>query len=186
VKLRVMSLCLGGLLLAIQIACESSNANRQASATTSTNTASSPAAKADTKVVAEEVRALLSAHDKALSEKNLDGVMATFSNDPNTVVLGTGFEEKWVGPQEIRAAYTEMFKDYDPGTLQSNCDWKTGGADDAGTMAWLAAICNAKDSMQGKTREYKLNVTAAAEKQDGKWKFTSLHMSNAFQPPVTK
>jgi uncharacterized protein (TIGR02246 family) len=185
VKLRVAILWVAGLLMVFQIACESGNANRQAGAVANTNTGGSPA-KADTKVVTEEVRALLSAHDKALSDKNLDAVMATFSSDPNTVVLGTGFEEKWVGSNEIRAAYTEMFKDYDPGTLQTNCDWKTGGADVAGTMAWLAAICDAKDSMQGKTREYKLNVTAAAEKQDGKWKFTSLHMSNAFQPPPTK
>jgi hypothetical protein len=101
-------------------------------------------------------------------------------------VLGTGAEERWVGPQEIRAAYTEIFKDYDPGTLQTNCDWKTGGSDDAGTMAWLAAICSAKDSLQGKTREYKLNVTGTVQKQEGKWHFVSLHMSNAFQPPVTK
>ena len=186
-KLRVTILCLASLMMVFQIACESGNTNRQAGATANTNSAANPpATKADRKVIAEEVRALLGQHDKALSDKNLDAVMATFSTDPNTVVLGTGSEEKWVGADEIRAAYTEMFKDYDPGTLQANCDWKTGGADDAGTMAWLAAICNAKDSMQGKTREYKLNVTAAAAKQDGKWRFTSLHMSNAFQPPVTK
>jgi ketosteroid isomerase-like protein len=137
-------------------------------------------------VTAEQLRELLAKHDKALNDKNIDALMATFSSDPNTVAMGTGSEEKWQGPQEIRAAYTEMFKDYDPGTLETKCDWKTGGGDDAGMMAWLAAICDAKDSMAGKTREYRLNVTAAVEKQDGNWKFVSLHMSNAFQPPVTK
>src|SRR5262249_52800893 len=104
-----------------------------------------------------------------------------------TTVLGTGAEERWMGPQEIKAAYTEMFKDYDPGTLHCDCnEFKTGGSDDAGTMAWLAATCNCKDSLQGKSREYKLNVTATVEKQSDSWRFVSLHMSNAFQPPVTK
>lgn len=186
-KLRVTILGLACLTTALMVACEAGGPNKQASgAATSTNATSSTTASVDKKAVVDEIRAVLAQHDKALSDKNLDALMATFSSDPNTVVLGTGSEEKWVGPAEIRAAYTEIFKDYDPGTMQTNCDWKTGGADDGGTMAWLAAICSAKDSLQGKARDYKLNVSAAVEKQDGKWKFVSLHMSNAFQPPVTK
>jgi hypothetical protein len=112
--------------------------------------------------------------------------MATFSNDPSTVVLGTGTDERWMGPQEIRAAYTEIFKDYDPGTLVTDCgQWKSGGADDAGTMAWLAANCNCKDSLKGKSREYRMNVSGTVEKQNNKWVFVSLHMSNAIEPPTS-
>ena len=110
--------------------------------------------------------------------------MATFSTNPTTVVLGTSVEERWMGQQEIRGAYTEILKDYDPGTLVTNCaTWKTGGSDDDGTMAWLAATCDCKDSLKGKVREYKMNVSATVEKQDGKWRFVSLHMSNAPPPP---
>jgi hypothetical protein len=113
--------------------------------------------------------------------------MNTFSTDASTVMLGTGAQERWMGPQGIRAAYTEIFKDYDPGTLETDCSaWKAGGADDAGTMAWLAATCNAKDSLQGKPREYKLNVSATVAKQNGQWRFVVLHMSNAYEGPVTK
>jgi len=177
------------LTVVLIIACQpgSSTNKDSGSATASTNApATSAAPKPDSKAVADEVRALLAEHDKGLNEKNLDAIMGTFSTEPTTVVLGTGSEEKWQGPAEIRAAYTEMLKDYDPNTLQANCDWKTGGVSESGTMAWFAAICDAKDSLQGKQRDYKLNVTAAAEKQGGKWKFVSLHMSNAFEPPVTK
>ena len=173
--------------LAFFIACATGGTNREADTTAAANTAAKPAtAPVDPKAVVEEVRAVLQAHDKALSEKNLDSLMDTFSTDPNTVVLGTGAEEKWVGPQEIRAAYTEMFKDYDPNTMQCNCDWKTGGADPEGSMGWLAAICTCKDSLQGKSRDYTLNVSAGLAKQNNKWRFVMLHMSNAFQPPVTK
>ena len=135
----------------------------------------------------EEIRAVLAAHDKALNEKNLDAVMNTFSSDGNTVVFGTGIEERWMGPQEIRAAYTEIFKDYDPGTLLTDCaGWKTGGADETGQMAWLAASCYAQDSLQGRKRDYKMNVSGTVARQNGQWRFVVLHMSNAYEGPVTK
>ena len=177
-------LCFVLLLIATTAACQGSGTNQQASvASSSTNSA----ARTEAKPNVEEIRVVLAAHDKALNDKNLDAVMNTFSTDGNTVMLGTGAQERWMGPQEIRAAYTEIFKDYDPGTLQTDCSgWKSGGADDAGTMAWLAATCDAKDSLQGKPREYKLNVSATVAKQDGQWRFVVLHMSNAYEGPVTK
>ena len=187
---RVIILCLVASL-AILMACQAGGTNSAADATSNANTntnAAKPAtaAAAESKAAADEIRTLLQQHDKALGEKNIDNLMATFSTDPNTVVLGTGTEEKWVGPAEIKTAYSEMFKDYDQGTMQCSCDWHTGGADEGRTMAWLAATCPCKDSMGGKTREYKLNVTATVEKQNGQWRFVSLHMSNAFMPPTTK
>jgi ketosteroid isomerase-like protein len=187
VKQRVIVFCLAISLSIFASGCQSAGTNEASGNTTaSVNTASAPTNRTAAKPTVDEIRETLAVHDKALSDKNLDALMGTFSTDAKTVVLGTGIEERWIGPQEIRAAYTEMFKDYDPGTLQTNCDWKTGGSDDTGTMAWLAAACDAKDSLQGKTREYKLNVSGTVEKQDGKWRFVVLHMSNAFQPPVTK
>ncbi len=187
---RVIILCLVASL-AIFMACQAGGTNSAADATSNANTSTNAAkpataAATDAKAATEQIRTLLQQHDKALSEKNIDNLMATFSTDPNTVVLGTGTEEKWVGPAEIKTAYTEMFKDYDPGTMNCDCNWHTGGADEGRTMAWLAATCPCKDSMSGKAREYKLNVTATVEKQDGQWKFVSLHMSNAFMPPPTK
>lgn len=138
--------------------------------------------KPDPKLV-EEVKAMLGKHDKALNDKNLDAVMSTFSTNPNTVVLGTGEGERFVGPQAIREAYTEIFKDYDPGTLISNCDWKTGETDATGTSAWLAATCKLQDSMKNKKRDYVLNVSGALEKQGSDWRFVMLHMSNSPPPP---
>ena len=185
-KPRVIFLCLA-LSLAVFIgACAAGGTNRESEATGASNSAPKPETKV--KVNLDEIREVLAAHDKALSDKNLDAIMATFSTNPTTVVLGTSAEERWMGTQEIRGAYTEILKDYDPGTLVTNCaTWKTGGSDDNGTMAWLAATCDCKDSLKGKAREYKLNVSATVEKQDGKWRFVSLHMSNAPpQGPPTK
>jgi uncharacterized protein (TIGR02246 family) len=129
----------------------------------------------DPKVI-EEIRATLAQHDKALTDKNLNAVMDTYVNDPETVSLGTSNGERWVGTDNIKSAYTEIFKDYDANTLEVKCDWKTGQY--LGDMAWLAATCQAKDSLKGKVRQYQLNVTAAMMKQDGKWRFAMLHMSS--------
>lgn len=153
-------------------ACQSQqNSNMQSSA-------NSKAEKPDPKVV-EDVKTMLAKHDKALNDKNLDALMSTFSTNPNTVVLGTGDGERFVGQQAIRDAYTEIQKDYDAGTLETNCDWKTGGVDAAGTTAWVAATCKAQDSLKNVKRNYVLNVSAGLEKQDGNWRFVMLHMSNA-------
>ena len=183
-KHRIIVLILAMSVCAIVGGCEAGGTNREASATAAnSNTAASTEAK---KPTVDEIREVLAAHDKALNDKNLDAIMATFSSDPKTVMMGTGTEERWMGPQEIRSAYSEIIKDYDPGTLDAKCDWKTGGSNDEADMAWLAASCDCKDSLQGKERNYKLNVSGTLAKQEGKWKFVSLHMSNAFQPPASK
>ena len=146
------------------------------------NAAPVTAGKVDPKLV-DEVKEMLAAHDKALNDQNLDAVMATFSNDPKVVVLGTGAGERFVGTESIKNAYTEIFKDYEKGTLITNCDWKTGDVDPAGKLAWTAATCQASDSMKGVKREYVLNVSAGLMKQDAGWRFVMLHMSNATGGP---
>jgi ketosteroid isomerase-like protein len=177
------------LVLAVLVlsSCEGQNTATNTGTNTATNTGSAGTTSAakDPKIV-EDVKATLAKHDKALNDKNLDALMTTFSTDPQTVLLGTGEGERYVGQQAIKEAYTEMLKDYDAGTLNANCDWKSGGVDDAGTTAWLAATCKASDSLKNAKREYVLNVSAALEKQNGEWRFKMLHMSNAVNsaPPV--
>jgi ketosteroid isomerase-like protein len=124
----------------------------------------------------EQAKAVLAQHDKALSAKNLAGLMATFSTASNTVVLGTGPEERWVGPQEIKEAYKHIFEGYDAGTLTTTPEWRTGGV--SGSMAYVVGTWVAKDSLKGKARNYALNVSAAMQKQGGKWRIVMLHMSN--------
>jgi len=173
----VGAVMLSGLII---FGCESqqhkADSNTPAASTATEN-------KPDPKMV-EEVKAMLVKHDQALNDKNIEAVMSTFSMNPNTVMLGTGEGERFVGREAIKEAYTEIFKDYEPGTLVSNCDWKTGETDAAGTSAWLAATCKLQDSMKNKRRDYVLNVSGALEKQGDGWRFVMLHMSNSTPPPA--
>ena len=147
--------------------------------TTSTGTANATGSKTVDPKEVEAVKEMLAKHDKALNDQNIDAVMETFSKDPKVVMLGTGQGERFVGADVIKSAYMEMFKDYDKGTLVTDCEWKTGDAEPAGKLAWMAATCKAADTVKGAKREYVLNVSAAAVKEDAGWRFIMLHMSNA-------
>jgi uncharacterized protein (TIGR02246 family) len=133
----------------------------------------------DPKTVAE-IKEMLEKHDKALNEKNLQALMETFAPGPNTVVMGTGPGERWVGADEIRQAYTEIFKDFDAGTLQVTTTWRTGNAE--GNVAWISAQCHCVQFMKNEKREYALNVSGTLVKRDGQWKIVALHMSNPTAP----
>ena len=126
--------------------------------------------------VRADIAALIEAHDDALNSHNLEGVLALFAPGPKTVVLGTGPGERYQGADEIRAAYKEIFKDFDAGTLKHSCYWKEGGV--KGDVAWGAAMCKFNDSVGAKQREYEMNVSAVAERRGGKWQFVMLHLSN--------
>jgi hypothetical protein len=58
-----------------------------------------------------DIAALLEKHDGALNQHNLEGILALYAPSPKTVVLGTGPGEKFQGQDEIKLAYTEIFKD---------------------------------------------------------------------------
>jgi uncharacterized protein (TIGR02246 family) len=123
-----------------------------------------------------DVAELLKKHDNALNQHNLEGVLALYAPSPKTTMLGTGPGEKFQGKEEIKAAYSEIFKDFDRGTLTHSCYWKDGAG--SGNVVWGAAMCKFSDAKGEKKREYELNVSMVAEKQGGKWQFVLLHYSN--------
>jgi len=126
--------------------------------------------------VRDEIRETLKKHDKALNEQDMAGVMATYAPGENTVLLGTGPGERWVGAAEIESAYTEFFKDYDPNTVDINCTWSSAGA--KGEVAWLVAMCQITDFLKNQQREFALNISAVLEKLEGQWRFRMFHFSN--------
>lgn len=123
-----------------------------------------------------QIAAVLDKHDDALNQHDLDAIMSVFAPNDKTVVMGTGPGEKWQGKDEIKAAYTEIFKDFDKGTSTRDCSWKTGEI--SGATAWMASMCKFSDSKGGQKREYELNVSGVLRKIGGKWYFQSIHFSN--------
>jgi hypothetical protein len=99
-SLTGVSLVLSGLIL---FACYAQLA-QQGNSNTTTNSAAMTTGKADPKVV-KQVKELLAKHDKDHNDQNLEALLATFSTNPKTVVLGTGQGERFVGQDAIREAY---------------------------------------------------------------------------------
>lgn len=126
--------------------------------------------------VPNEVKDVFARYDRSLNEHDLAGVMATYAPDNNTVLLGTGEGERWLGKAEIQAAYAELLKSFDPGTREMRCTWTRSEV--KGSLAWMASMCWISDFLKNEKREYGTNLTVVLEQLDGKWYFRVVHFSN--------
>jgi len=123
------------------------------------------------------VRALLDKHDAAMTGHDLQAVMDAYVQGPQTVVMGTGPGEMWVGPEEIRDAYTHFFEDYEKGG--QNFQYSTVTAGTRGGVAWVSAMGNVVLVKGGQKREVPMNVSAVMVriKKDGEWRIQQMHFS---------
>jgi|ERR1035438_5004846 uncharacterized protein (TIGR02246 family) len=121
----------------------------------------------------DDVRALLKAHDEAMTNQDLKAVMANMT--PKAAIMGTGPGEIWSGPDEIKAAYQHFFQNFDKGHHKFDYQFKIGGL---GTdMGWLMASGNIAAEKDGKAFEFPLNVSLTVAKSGGKWRIASMHFS---------
>lgn len=144
-----------------------------------------PAAAEQTEPVAiAAMQTMLQQHDSALNAKDLTAILATYSDNPKTVLLGTGPGEAWVGKEQIAQAYQHFLADFDAGTLNTDCGWKV--FDVQGDSAWLTAMCHVTDALKDAKREYALNVSATLVKEGEQWRFRAFHFSNltSGEPPA--
>jgi len=121
----------------------------------------------------DKIRALLKAHDEAMTSHDLKGVLATMT--PKAAIMGTGPGEIWSGPDEIKDAYEHFFQNFDKGHQQFDYQFKIGGL--SSDMGWLMASGNVKGQKDGKAFEVPLNVSLTVAKSGGKWRIASMHFS---------
>ena len=130
----------------------------------------------------EAVRALLKAHDEAMTNHDLKGVLATLAE--KAAIMGTGPGEMWVGPEEIKDAYEHFFQGYDKGQQEFEYKFKLGGL---GTdMGWLMASGNIKAKKDGKAVEFPMNLSLTVTKTGGQWKIAAMHFSTLTGPDEAK
>jgi uncharacterized protein (TIGR02246 family) len=121
----------------------------------------------------DAIRALLKAHDEAMTSQDLKGVLATMTK--KTAIMGTGPGEIWVGPAEIKDAYEHFFKDFDKGYQEFDYQFKIGGL--ASDMGWLMASGNIKAKKDGKAFEFPINLSLTVAKNGGQWRIAAMHFS---------
>jgi ketosteroid isomerase-like protein len=121
----------------------------------------------------DKIRAVLKAHDDAMTNHNLEGVLAALS--PKAVVMGTGPGEIWSGPEELKDAYTHFFADFDKGEQDFTYHVRMGEL--SSEMGWLFASGEVRGKKAGKEFAFPLNVSLTVSKATGAWKIAALHFS---------
>ena len=121
----------------------------------------------------EKIRALLKAHDEAMTNHDLKGVMATLTE--KAAIMGTGPGEIWVGPEELKVAYENFFEGFDKGQQDFEYHFKIGGV--TADMGWLMASGNVTGKKDGKDVAFPLNMSLTVAKDAGDWHIAAMHFS---------
>jgi uncharacterized protein (TIGR02246 family) len=121
----------------------------------------------------EKIRALLKAHDDAMTSHDLKGVMACLTE--KAAIMGTGPGEIWVGPDEIKTAYEHFFEGFDKGEQNFEYQFKIGGV--TADMGWLMASGNVVAKKEGKDVSFPLNLSLTVAKESGDWRIAAMHFS---------
>jgi uncharacterized protein (TIGR02246 family) len=140
-------------------------------------TMAAPAARAEDSKEAnpevEKIRALLKAHDEAMTNHDLKGVIACFSE--KAAVMGTGPGEIWVGPDAIKVAYEHFFEGFDKGEQNFEYQFKIGGV--TADMGWLMASGNITGKKGAKDFAFPINISLTVAKNAGAWQIAAMHFS---------
>ena len=130
---------------------------------------------------AEEIRALFESYIAAFEAKDIDRVMAAFADAPNTVMMGTGPDEIWLGKENIRAAHMALMAsakmEASERTLVSM------GAHD--NVEWASGFILVTQKLEGRDNSYQINLSMVFERTEGKWYITAMHFSNLTGPAVS-
>tara|TARA_R110002096_G_scaffold26296_6_gene81337 strand:+ start:1871 stop:2362 length:492 start_codon:yes stop_codon:yes gene_type:complete len=125
----------------------------------------------------EPVKALLKAHHDAMAARDMDGVLATFTEDG--AIMGTGPEEMWAGKAELKNAFTNFFEGYDKGEQDFESDYRIGAL--SSDMGWMLTSGTVKGKLKGVDFALPLNMSLTVSKKDGAWKIAAMHFSTV--PP---
>ena len=126
----------------------------------------------DSKIMGQ-VKAVMEQHNKAFNAQDLKGVMTTYASDPNTVLMGTGPGEAYVGDEAIGAAYDQFFTRFEANTLSFKYDWITAGS--KGNVAWFAVTTTVEGTVNKEKRERAFNMSGTLVNEKGKWRILSMH-----------
>ncbi len=121
----------------------------------------------------EKIRAVLKAHDDAMTNHDLKGVMATLA--PKAVIIGTGPGEVWATPDELKLAYENFFTGFDKGQQDFTYYVKHGAL--SAEMGWLVASGEIKGKKDGKDFAFPMNVSLTVSKTGGDWQIAAMHFS---------
>jgi uncharacterized protein (TIGR02246 family) len=123
----------------------------------------------------DAVKQLWVEQQKAFDAHDVDGVLATFADRNDIMLMGTGPGEHWVGKAEIKDAFAHFMQGFDKNSMEVKCGDGVGSAE--GNVAWFTEVCSFTDSKDGKPRNFVANLSGVVVKQDDIWRFHTMHYS---------
>jgi ketosteroid isomerase-like protein len=121
-----------------------------------------------------EIEAVLSKFNELYGKKDIDGLMALYSDAPGVVAIGSGKFQQSIGREAIEAAYKEEFSKF--GEIKT-VEHKTLSLTISRKIASLAAdvyiTALIKDELTRRTGR----LTAVLKKIHGNWFFIQTHFS---------
>jgi uncharacterized protein (TIGR02246 family) len=124
----------------------------------------------------ESIKALWQNQHKAFDSHDADGVMMTYADSDDIMLMGTGPGEHWIGKEELKDAYTRFMEGFDANTTETECVDGAGSRSD--NVAWFTAVCTFTDQKGDQQRSYVLNLSAVAVQQGDDWRFHTMHFSH--------
>jgi len=127
--------------------------------------------KADAKT-RDEVMAVLRRWSEAIKNRDMNA-LALFAPDPDTVVIGTGADEKAIGHAEIKALIERARSQ----SQAASAEYRWTSISAAGSVAWAAADAAVHAKVGGREVSFPMRITLVLEKRGKKWVITQYHGS---------
>jgi ketosteroid isomerase-like protein len=124
------------------------------------------------------IKKLMESYRAAVGKQDLAGVMKFFADGPDTVVMGTGPGELYLGKESIENAYRAFFSNFQ--TEKNKITWMKSGVN--GNAAWILGTSLITQNLKEGKNEFEMNWSAVLEKKGGEWKIVTLHFSHLTSP----
>ena len=111
--------------------------------------------------------------NEAYARRDMDTLLALIAPDSDVVLLGTGADERRVGPAEFKFQAERDWSQTD--ALAFELGWNSISA--AGSVAWLAAEATGRGRVNGQEMSFPLRMTVVLEQRNDKWLFVQMHVS---------
>ncbi len=128
--------------------------------------------QADAKTKAEVLKTVREMW-KAYARMDAEAVLAFYAPDPDTVVMGSGSDEVYVGPKQAKRGLTRDFAQ----ARRVKVALAKVRVSAAGTVAWLAANCRFEAYIAGCNVEMAGRLTMVLEKRKGGWLILQSHFA---------
>ncbi|RJX31847.1 MAG: DUF4440 domain-containing protein [Desulfarculus sp.] len=123
--------------------------------------------------VRAELRITLESLWEAYAQGDLEAIMAHYAPEADLVVIGSGGDERYLGPEELRAGFARDLAQSQ--ARQVAITWfKAGGL---GEVAWAAIQCEVRVTAGGRQTTLPARGTFVLTQQGTRWLIAQSHLS---------